>query len=234
MINQHDVQRKDGMDAHGLVGTEVQEWWKWELFPACQRAADLYFNNSATNGNWTDHDTKMYNQITKMVGWNTREWGMFWMLLGDHDVRHTWFAHVLWRLHGENVDRTTLPKTHRLYIAFNRAVQEAPSAPKVPDCIQQPIELVYSKVKPAVKAMKKAFFESEGRQPTSYELADMSVRASKEKITPELASACFRHAETSIKVFSGRTDQTVKYQRGAKEWEVHCTAGGLVPRIVAA
>lgn len=227
------LQRKDGADPAGLVGTEVQEWWKWVLLPACKRAAELYFN-SATNPLWTDEDTKLYKQLMKMVGWNAREWGAFFMLLGDKDVRHTWLSHAIYRLHGQEVDRSTLPPTHSLYIRFKRDVQEAPSAPKVPDTIQQPIELCYSHVKPDVKKRKVAFMRQHGRQPTGYELADMTVTSCKAKITPALTHANFRHAETSINVFKGHPGQSVQYVKGTKPWTVQCTDGGWVPKIVAA
>lgn len=227
------VQRKDGAYPGGLVATETQEWRKWRLFPLCQHAAELYFN-SANNPQWTDFDTRCYNQLVKLVGWPERTRGKLYLVQGDSDVRHSMISHLLWRLHRQEHDRTELPANHPQYIRFWRAEQEPATAPKVPDCLQQPIELCFSHVKPEVNRIKEEFMRSERRQPTSYELADMTVRVCKAKITPKLVRSNFEHARTAIDVFKGRIGETVKYVKGAKEWTVQCTDGGWVPRIVAA
>jgi len=224
------VQTKEGKPVGGLGGMEYQELTQFCKLPEMQAAAEKHFRIGAND--WFDRDVDKKLQLIKsMLSWNTRELGEFFMVLEDHDRRHTFNDIALFIETRSLQDRTLLPASHPRAIHFNKVMRLVPSTQRVPDCLQQPIECVYSTVKPQLLKQ----IAAHGKASTET-VAEIVLDVVPRVVTRELVSACWRHATTAIQVFAGTQDEFIMVQNkrtGKRTYKVFCTHGNWVPKLVA-
>ena len=219
---------RDGSTSQGLNATETQELRKFCIFPRCKRVAAQCFHSGA-GGIFTEDERRMYKELKAKLMWNTRKWGPLCFCSGDSDRRHSLFDAVLSRQYkGKNFDRTELPQSHTQHIQWETGLQSLPTAARVPDSIQLPIECCFSIVKPKITKKKHSM-----TRPRSHELAKISHDVCKQEVTQALVESNFKHALKAIAVFSGRQGESIQYKRGGQQWTVHCTDGDWVPKIIA-
>lgn len=215
-----------GAQPQGLVGMEFGEWMRLRAIPAMQRAASVHFHSGSK---W--FAPGKYRALKDALGWDARGWGAkpCYMVSMDSDSRH----HMtdMWeyqrtkrpRHQGTMRDRRIVPEGQLGWIDID-VCQFVPSAPVVPDCIQQPIESFFGVLKRHVYA---AYQDAHGRDWQA--MYGEIVRAYLD-YAPQLDIAAFwRHAKVALEVFAGDLSDTVEY-RGHT---IMCTHGDWVPRRVA-
>jgi hypothetical protein len=224
------AQTKEGTTPNGLNGMEYQDFSQFCKLPECDAAAAKHFQLGA-NDWFTPEVAKKQQEIEKWLCWNTKRDGPFWMMLEDHDGRHTYNDIYTFLQTKTMQDRTELAKGHPRAIHFNKTMRLVPSAKRVPDCLQQPIECTFSVVKPklteAVADIGKA---------TTLQIAEIVLDMVPQAVTQKLVHACWRNAASAIQVFAGTEDEHVMVQNkkgGARTYKVLCTHGNWVPKLVA-
>ena len=219
------LQTKDKRTPNGFSGMEFQDFSQYCKEPECDAAAEKHFCLGANEWYTPDVARKQRN-IEIWLGWNTKQDGPFWMLLEDRDGRHTYNDTLHYIETRTYLDRTELAKDHPRAIYFNKTKHRVLSAKRVPDCLQQPVECVYSTVKPQL--LKEV---AQIGKATTLQIAEIILEKVPQAVTSELVFACWRNAATAIKVFSGTQDEHVMVQNkktGKRTYKVLCThASGL-------
>lgn len=219
------MQAAGGARPGGLVADEFQEWFRFRVLPAVWKICQEQFIEGVND--W--FEKKLYQDLCCAVGHepgNVME-PMFLISL-DSDPRHSMkdlgrHSNKL-TPKGSLVDRRTLSVGEVGYIPIDPIKNYVPTAPKVPDCLQCPIEMSFSPVK--------RHFRGIVHEP-EYKGERGMVRAMQEafqlKHTADRIKNCFTHGELAMRVFSGREDEVVVQGDTC----YHCTFGKWVPRKVA-
>ena len=223
------MQTKQGEDPLHLVSEEFSEWMRLRAIPAMNRAAELHF----VPGRHTWFSGAKYNKLKQALDWPAEK--PCFLISQDNDNRHQftdmWYVREQQRKNAKKRDgkrhsvkrrdRRDLAPKQRGWVDLDRR-QYVPSAPKVPDCIQQPIECFFG-------GLKRRFREH-------YKLKENGWRSMVESILyvwetwaeKQELHKYWRHAKTALKVFSGLPNETVTVGNR----EVLCTPGDWVQRSV--
>lgn len=222
------MQTKIGTAPTGHNAFEYQEWRRLRVHHVCATLAERYFKVGAAGADWFTPDlAKTYAEMKKQLQWNERQDGPFYLVSNDQDKRHTWRDMERHQLKEPFTDRTTIPKGERGHISFNRLKQELPTAMRVPDCIQNPVEMV-------IGITKTEIHKRMARLPKvdSFVIAELVDDVFREKVTPELVQSCWEHGARAVRVFCGQLDQHVMTEIDGRQVKVLCTRGGWVPKCV--
>ena len=205
----------------GLVGMEFGEWMRLRAIPRMQAATIAHFNSRSA---W--FNPAKYKALKDALGWERR--GLAnkpcYLLSCDSDSRH--YMTDMWEFRRTRVrrDRREIPEGEQGWVDIDKC-QYVPSAPRVPDTIQQPIEAFFGVVKRKAYA---AYNKAKGRDWRAMYNAVIQVY---EKDVPDLnIAAFFRHAKIALRVFAGTPDEWVEHRGHI----VNCTRGDWVPSRVSA
>lgn len=220
------VQTKDGTNPKAFVGEEFSEWLRLRAIPAMQQAARENFQ-PGKHAWFNDGKYKEMQQALGMTGDRA-----CYMLSLDCDGRHACSDFWGYRQAKANQvrgyimrDRRRIPEGQRGWIDMSMA-QLIPSAKRVPDTIQQPIECFYGVLKRKVRRIYQADPEN-GWQAW--------VRAIRSVFESEWGRSLrfkryWDNAEIALRVFSGL--KTAEVPIGLIK-RARCTHGGWVPAVVA-
>ena len=216
------MQRVDGAEAQGFVAREYQELLRIAILPEIQQFCNREFRVGAND--WFDLD--LYERFKSDLDWPADEQGSAFLLSEDCDTRHTKFVTEGRKEHPElaRLDRRDIPKGKWGHLALKRR-QEVPSAPKVPDTVQNPIELLFAQVK---EHYHKSSGDSQGGDWASmWELVKAAFTA---RATPERIYKLYQHALKALMVWSGPAGHWLDIDGTA----YMCTGGDVICRRLRA
>lgn len=232
MTNDLDMQNCRGDKPNGLVAVEVQEWVRTRLLTTiheklrgccCKRG----------HAPWLQYG--VYEGLCTSVGREVSSMIPEYLVAMDWDARHT--SNYLWeiidavvsaRAQGlpppphlpKPIDRRLIPKGQEGWIPFDAVHNQFPSAARMPDTVQFPIESLFAQIK---RDYWKILATMPDDSPASM------VRAIKEAFskcaTIDQIQRNWAHAEKSLRVFCGKRNTTVRIDGK----DVHCTEGNWVP-----
>ena len=218
------MQSCEGASPAGLVSTEFQEWFRLKALPIMRDLASKHFH-PGNRAEWFSF--KQYCHFcwaVKKDPYNRHD-PMFLVSI-DSDSRHTmkhWWPKIdsgqAQRGHAE--DRRDIPFGQPGHIPIDKKINYIPTAPRVPDCIQFPIESMFATVKSKFRLLAKAY-----KVKTAHELNVVIKYAFQLAATDELIKNCFRHAEENMRIFSGELEETVTI----KGTQFQCTQGNWLPK----
>lgn len=205
------------------MATEFQEWFRLRALPSIKEMAGMHFKKDSSPAwfKWS-----LYTDVCAAVGHLPTRYEPFFLVSLDCDPRHS-MAHY-WPaidspvpVHGRRQDRRSMLKGDLGYIPINKVYNYVPAAPKVPDCVQFPVESLFASI-------KRRYFSLMLKSPNSTpkEMVSVIKRAFAEVATPELIRNCFRHGEENMQIFMGREGDTVTIDGAV----YHCTNGNRLPK----
>lgn len=164
-----------------------------------------------------------YVDLCSAVGHSLDGMDPMFMLAQDRDSRHT-LRHFLPERTAKKaglskpaaVYRYDIPPLTEGHIPIDKHKNFLPSAPRVPDAVQFPVESLFASVKKRFKQ-----FADAGECETPADMVCAIKRAFAEVATPETIRHCFEHGETNMQIFMGTTDQIVT----VGDTNYHCTDG---------
>jgi hypothetical protein len=197
-----------------------------KIIPAIENFANPHFRVGVNS--W--FDPVRYGSLKRALGWPKDSARPCWLASLDRDKRHSMNSYKKYRLDKacnrkpRLVDRRTIPEGSFDWIAW-KPEQVVPSAEKVPDCVQQPIEMVFS-------AVKRDYHEkaSEQHPKDVLEMWQVIKDAFMAKATKERICRLFDHAWKSLTVWSGREGTWVEFDGHT----YMCTGGNIVPKLMRA
>lgn len=226
------VQNCCGEKPNGLVAVEVQEWVRLKLLP---RVNDALRPCCRRRGHPDWLQFRVFEKLCRAVGRKVSSEHAAWLLAMDWDARHT--NKYLWSVidpivHAKSnglppptnlekpIDRRTIPKGEEGWIPLSVVGSTLPSAARMHDTSQFPIESTFAPIK---RVYWKILSRLGDDSPASM------VRAIKEAFricaTPERIHRNWVHAENSLRVFCGELGTQVQINGET----FHCTHGNWVP-----
>lgn len=224
MQNSISVQRCGGASPSGLVAVEFQEWFRLRALPAIIEFAREHFHQRSRD-EWFHY--KDYVKLCRAVGRNPADrFNPMFLVSLDWDSRHSMLHH--WPnidkglpQRGPTVDRRDIPVGQPGYIPIDKYINYIPSAPRMADCLQFPIESVFADVKREFRRLVK-----QNEPTTAAELFALIQQAFAVAATQQTIQNCFRHAEENMRIFAGLEHETVSIN-GVK---FQCTHGHWLPK----
>lgn len=224
------VQSASGAAPGGFVATEFQEYMRVRVLPAIRQFARDNFRERE-HPPWMSWSS--YRRLCAAVDRVPSAMDPMFLLSLDadsrHSMKHFWPAidrpDVPARSLPPPPDRRLLPEGSQGYIHIHPEHNYVPSAPRVPDSVQFPIESMFSGVKRAFRAFV--------RDPEACTAGEMWLgiqAAFQDSATAESIKRRFEHAEKNMRVFSGVEGQTVQIE-GV---QYHCTHGNWLPSVLRA
>lgn len=214
------------MPSH-LVGEEFSEWFRLRAIPAMESASRQHFHRGST---W--FNAYKYNKLKSALDWSDDK--PCFLVSHDSDTRH--YYTDMWEFRrlkatGQKTvairDRRTLPRGVRGWIDISLDGY-VPTAKRVPDCIQSPIEMMFSGWK---REARKAYKRRPDRGWKAWvECIDSAFNT---WVAQQELVKYFQHADHALKVFSGTEDKVVSVPTSHGDRILHCTHGGWVPKIAA-
>eukprot|EP00892_Ulva_mutabilis_P005570 jgi/Ulvmu1/3385/UM016_0001.1 len=143
-----------------------------------------------------------------------------------HSMRHMWpdIDHPEHAPHPAQ-DRRDIPAGQPGHIALHPTYNYVPSAPRVPDCIQFPIESLFAAVKREFRRLINAIPND-----TARDMFDAMHAAFERAATQASIERRFDHAERCMVVFSGEIGSIVELDGVV----YHCVQGGWLPKVLRA
>lgn len=224
LISRFLMQSKGGESPAGFVADEFQEWFRLRALPAIKEAAITHFQPGVND--WFDADA--YDELCAAVQFDATGEDPMFVIAQDSDPRHTMTdlgQHSSRRTaKGKPVDRRCLRRGQKGYIPIDPLRNYVPNAPKVPDCLQFPIESFYGKVK---KHYRKQLANMDS--PTAREMIAAMLKAFVSAQEKDAIKRCFEHGAACMQVLSGFPGETYDYN--GKTY--HCTYGRWMPKDLA-
>lgn len=221
------VQTKSRAHANGFVAEEFQEWLRLRVLIRIRQLARQHFRER-------DHEHwfswKLYRELCDAVGHDHTGWDPMFLLSLDGDPRHCMkdyggYSNISAFEAGRYVDRRLIEHGKAGYIPIDPLKNYVPTAHKVPDSLQLPIESFFGPVKRKFKKLQHR------RKENSPHLMIEDIReAIKDAATPEHIRKCFEHGELCMRVLTGKVDEVVHHKGVA----YHCTYGKWLPRALRA
>ena len=194
------------------------------MLPDLQKVANRYFN---CNSDWFDQAE--YNELVRVTGHDESK-GRKFLLTHDSDPRHSFkqptVENGVRRASGQRMDRRLLPASAKDSIPLHPVKDYVPSAPKVQDCIQSPIEMVLSQVKQEFRELFRLYTSMRGPVYTPENMFSLVKLAFFSKVTPRLCAACWEHGCKAIRVWKTPSNSTLVVNGKT----VFGTGGNQVPR----
>lgn len=223
-----DVQTCGGERAGGFVANEFQEWFRLRVLPKIREIARQYFreHSKADWFNWSE-----YLDLCAAVGHKHTGIDPMFLVAQDSDSRHTMKYFKLAKdakdakKKGKKKqkhlpDRRDIPAGKEGHIPIDKKKNYLPTAPKVPDAVQFPVESCFAPVKGRYKGSAAA-----GECVRPCDMARNMEGAFAECATPERIRNCFRHGMENMRIFMGKKNETVTIG----DTRYHCTHGGQLP-----
>ena len=237
------MQSCGGARPGGLVATEFQEWLRCRALPAIKDFARANFRERRPP-EWFSWSA--YKRLC--AGFDRAPSAMEpqFLLALDADARHTmndmWPAIDARMQIGtpltqneppmQRQDRRLIPTGHPGHIPLHPVYNYTPSAPRVPDAVQFPIESVFSSVKRRFRARMRDLAAARGgggvvRSGDMFAAVEASFQ---EGATALSIHNRFMHAERNMRVFSGEEGSVVTIDGVT----YHCTGGNWLPAVLRA
>lgn len=225
-LTARNVQTKWSKTPKAFVGEEFSEWLRLRAIPAMQQAAHENFR--AGKHDWFD-DFK-YKQMQDALGMAGDR--ACYMLSLDCDGRHA--CSDFWGLRDATArkvkgykmrDRRDIPQGERGWIDMGTH-QLVPSAKRVPDTIQQPIECFFGVIKRKVRCV----YQDDPQNGWQAMLRAINSVFNSDWCRGLTFERYWDHAEVALRVFSGLRHEQV--QIGLIKY-AKCTHGGWVPAELA-
>lgn len=184
------------------MAAEFQEWMRCKAWLACYEHAQAHFTRQKLGpAVW-----RMYESLCIQLGWTPGGPKPLFFLVHDSDSRHSYMLHVAApRGRATMKDRRSIPAGKPFSMPMHPKFNYIPAAPKVQDCIQSPVEMVFADV-------KKAWDEQcmTPRSMTPREMVEVVRECFKKRATPELVCKCFDHALKCLPAWYGLEKEWVE------------------------
>ena len=201
-----------------------------KVIPTLRRSARAHFPFRSSAG--------QYEQLQRDLDWDEGESGPCYMLSMDQDRRHTFEDFEFFRIQkqhhgkkGRKRDRRDVEYGQGENINFRRE-QLIPTAPKVPDTIQQPVELCIGKINSYVhnwlKDLNTVTFKD------LQEATEAACVVENNGLDGAEIRKYWEHACSSIAVFAALRDSPVKVHTHGQLRVFHGTQGGWVQKMLRA
>ena len=217
------VQNHKGEYPSGLVAEEAQPYLLALVVPTCRQKLELMLAGNAEL-------RAMHDALQKELNWDEAErGGKLFFLAWDSAPAHTFTLIRHKRATGEQIDRRTIEKGKPGWMQLERC-QFIPSAPKVPDCIQEAIEMPLGVGK---RAAKKKLHNVPGTERLTWQ--QMCKHISDAFAGDGVARAARNSWDKALQacvVFSGKRGQWVTMTVRGKKRKIQCTDGGPVPKVL--
>ena len=220
------MQGAKGKYPGGHPGEEMQDWFLGRAFPAmCAGMEKLLASD--------DDLRRMHAQLQEELHWDEQERGFkLFFVSWDGAGAHTWTNFRLQRATKQPAalcNRLTAEKGTDGWVQLEE-IQWIPSADKVPDCIQEPVECFLGTGK---KLAKKLQLAEPGLERLTWQQMHSHVVQGFAKIDgPEVARKCWDQAIEALKVFSGERGKWVSVKARGKKRLAQCTGGGPVQKML--
>ena len=198
-----NVQTIDGKDPSGLTAMEFQEWFRLRALPAMQACADSCFFMKGGDHWFTEQLEQSYQRLVKATQYGSAYHRKF-LIAHDQDRRHSMlhYPRTVSGKRGKAFDRRSVPPGQRFHIPADSKRDYIPTAPKVPDCIQSPIEMFFAPVKIRFKQLL-AEHRMQGKDSSFRLVANLALQAFRDKGEAERAGKCWQHAvRKALPIFS--------------------------------
>jgi hypothetical protein len=197
------VQTIDQRAPSGFTASEFQEWFRLRALPAMQRCADSTFFRQQGNHWFNAAVEASYQRLVKATQYSSA-WHRKFLISHDQDSRHS-MQHYPVTVNGKRgkpFDRRTLPEGKQFHIPVHPKRDYIPTAPKVPDCIQSPIEMFFGPVKTHFRSLLEEHWK-QGKQSSFQVVAQLALQAFKDKGAAERAGRCWKHAvDKALPIFA--------------------------------
>lgn len=221
------MQSCGGAAPGGLVATEVQEWIRCRAIPGIIGFCKANFKERG-HPDW--FSWSVYTRLCQCMGGGPSAMEPRFLLSIDCDARHT--MRNMWpeidhrttrgRKAATPQDRRLIPAGQEGHIPLHPVYNYMPSAPRIPDVLQFPIESMFSTVKRYYRDRLAGV-----AKPTARQMVVAMREAFAEKATQHTIRRRFEHAEKNMRVFSGKVGSVVEID-GVK---YHCTGGNWLPAV---
>jgi hypothetical protein len=207
---------------------EWQDWMMADALPAMHDFANREFVRRPGTDHWFNSVEDSYHKLCMVTGHDPQSADKKFLVTHDHDSRHSFKHHT--RINGKKVeiDRRLLPAGTKLAIPLQPVRDYIPTCPKVQDCIQSPIEMVFSQIKGYFKKLI-AQRRLDLLDTSPQIVVETALQAFRDKGTADLVNSCWKHAAKSILVWCTPRDKFVAID--GKLWQG--VGGNWVPRELA-
>lgn len=222
------MQSCGGARPGGLVATEFQEWLRLRCIPGIRQFCKANFKE---RGHPPWFSWSAYQRLCGALDRTPSGMEPNFLLSLDADARHT-MKHMWPEIDHPTprgmrapppADRRLIPAGEEGHIPLHPVYSYAPSAPRIPDVLQFPIESTFSTVKRAFRAELRACKAPSPRQMVAAMQAGFARGATQPSIEQR-----FVHAEKNMLVFSGQEGSVVELD-GVR---YHCTGGNWLPAVL--
>ena len=198
------MQTIDRRAPSGFTACEFQEWFRLRALPAMQACADRTFFRHSDKEHWfTEALERSYQRLVSATQYSSAYHRKF-LISHDHDSRHSMshYPVTVSGKRGKAFDRRSVPPGQRFHIPADSKRDYIPTAPKVPDCIQSPIEMFFAPVKIRFKQLL-AEHRMQGKDSSFRLVANLALQAFRDKGEAERAGKCWQHAvRKALPIFS--------------------------------
>lgn len=204
-----------------MPGQEFQEWFISRAVPAMRTAIVKIL---AANPELAHEHAALQEELN----WDEEEQGGKIFFAGmDFAPIHSMTDFVHWRATGETISRLDYARGHDQWIDFE-SCQFIPRCPKLPDCAQEPVEMILGVGKRKARKVQHAV---PGTERLTWQQMCASVEAGlKPEDIAAMAPECWEKAINACIVFSGEAGTWVEVEARGQKREVECTGGGPVPK----
>ena len=177
---------------------EWQDWLRLRAYPKMRAFADANFIRE--DGHWFNEQVDL--ALVRTTGHDIASPNKKFLVTHDQDARHSYLHHYTTDSgRKKTIDRRLVTVGEKLYMPFDVDLDYVPTAIRVPDCVQSPIEMFFAPIKGAFRK-KIAMLRKGGQQTTPRLCAEAVIEAFKEKGTQENVYNCWQHARKSLLVWT--------------------------------
>lgn len=221
------VQTSVGTRPKSYVAEENQEWLRLRALPAIIKAANEHFVFS----HHPRIDRSLYESFVQDLGVDASRRHASFMLAEDQATTHSWRSKRYYDKlpsatgHTSSIDRLKLSRGTRGWVDFDPDQDLLPTAKKVQDCIQSPIEMSW-----AVPRRQTRLELSQLEGPVTWQqLIDTFCEKYRATVTPDFCERCFNHALKAVHIVCTPAGETITIEKDGKDHTVHGTGGGWAP-----
>lgn len=184
---------------------EFQEWFRLRALPAMQACADRHFFRRPQDPlHW--FSASMQQSLERLI-WATQfdsSCHKKFLISHDQDSRHCMLHYPVTPSgkRGKPFDRRAVKAGKQLHIPVHAVRDYVPTAPRVPDCIQSPIEMFFAPIKTHYKKLMTEH-RKQGHSSSFSVVEQMSRQAFRDKGGADRVFKCWEHAvNKSLRVFA--------------------------------
>jgi hypothetical protein len=211
------MQNMRGHTPQAFCAMEYQEWMRCRAIPAMDAVAASEFRMYA-NSWFGAQELAFYRRLQKACDHPSHRKRPCALIAADQAPTHCWVDVDHYIEFKTKRDRRDIPALQRGHIALDKERDFMPTAPKVPDTLQQPIEMIFATVK---REVRKRLAARPGAVTWQHIWEDIQA-VWREKVNAALCESCFDHALKAIKIWS--TPVARRSTLSAKQSMKQCTA----------